>query len=97
MKALLIFPGTGPILILTTYESMEESGFIEKMGQKGVTKFIAFEVPLEKARARYGARYDIIAADLQGSEDMRVLDYNSHTAFHNFSFKELGEAVRYEK
>ena len=36
MKAGLVFTGTGPILILTTYESMRAPGFIEKLSIKGV-------------------------------------------------------------
>lgn len=97
MKAVLIFPGTGPILILTSYPSLIDERFIEKLSQKGINKFIAFEVPLETAKARYGARYDVIMQDLGDAEDMRVLDYNGHTAFHNFSFEELGELIKYEK
>jgi hypothetical protein len=97
MKAVLIFPGTGPILILTSYPSLIDERFIEKLSQKGINKFIAFEVPLETAKVRYGARYDVITQDLGDAEDMRVLDYNGYTAFHNFSFEELGEPIKYEK
>lgn len=97
MKAVLIFPGTGPILILTSYKSLTEKGFIEKLEHKGINKFIAFEVPLEKAKARYGTRYGVVEQDLGDTDDMRVLDYNGHTAFYNFSFKELGDPIKYEK
>jgi len=97
MKAALIFPGTGPILILTTYPSVTDERFLEKLKQKGINKFIAFEVSLDTAKQKYGSRYDLIVMDLGDTEDMRVLDYNGYTAFHNFSFKELGDAIKYEK
>jgi hypothetical protein len=52
---------------------------------------------LEKAKAKYGTRFDIIEQDLGDTEDMRVLDYTGHTAFYNFSFKELEDPIKYEK
>ena len=97
MIAALIFSGSTPILILTTYPYLNDDRFIEKLGQKGINKFIAFEVSLETAKVRYGTRYDIILQDLGDNEDMRVLDYDGHTAFQNFSFEELGEPFEYEK
>jgi hypothetical protein len=42
MKAGIVFPGTGPILILTTYESFEDEKFVEKLDFKGIKKFIAY-------------------------------------------------------
>ena len=97
MIAALIFSGSAPILILTSYPYLYDDRFIEKLGQKGINKFVAFEVSTETAKTRYGNRYDIILQDLGDSEDMRVLDYDGHTAFQNFSFKELGEPFEYEK
>lgn len=40
MKAGIIFTGSGPILILTTYATFEKPGFIEKLNAKGIKKFI---------------------------------------------------------
>ena len=97
MKAALIFSGTSPILILTTYPYLNDDRFIEMLCNKGIEKFIAYEVPIETAKARYGNRYEIILQDLGDTEDMRVLDYDGHTAFQNFSFEELGEPFQYEK
>lgn len=97
MKAALIFSGTSPILILSTYPSLIDQRFVEKLDQKGIHKFIAFEVPEGKAKSLYGARFTSIKGDLADTEDMRVLDYNGHTAFNNFSFDELGEPVKYGK
>ena len=48
MKAGIIFTGTGPILILTTFDSFENSKLVEKLATKGINKYIASELPLAK-------------------------------------------------
>ena len=53
MKASIIFTGSGPILILTTYESMNDISFIEKLAAKGIKKFIAYELPLDLVKSKY--------------------------------------------
>ena len=53
MKAGIIFTGSGPILILTTYDSFTVDIFVEKLKSKGITKFIAYEVPIDKAKEKY--------------------------------------------
>lgn len=96
MKAGIIFTGTGPILILTTFDSFEDPKLVEKLGIKGIKKFIASEVPLEKAKTKYGNHYTVIMGDLNQTDDLRVLDYNGYNVFHNFSFSELGKPIYYE-
>ena len=96
MKAGIIFTGTGPILILTTYESFTDSKIIEKLNTKGIKKFIACDLPLEKVRAKYGKHYDVIMGDLNQTDDLRVLDYNGYNVFYNFSFSEMGKPVYHE-
>lgn len=96
MKAVVIFTGTGPILILTSYEYMTNAGFVEKLAAKGIRKFIAVELPMEKVKKTYGKRFQVVMEDLYQTDDLRVLDYNGHNIFANFSFAELGEPVYYE-
>lgn len=50
MKAGIVFTGTGPILILTSYDSFDDPKFVEKLSAKGIKKFIARELPLEKVK-----------------------------------------------
>jgi hypothetical protein len=90
MKAGVIFTGSGPILILTTYDSLTGDDLGEKLAQKGIKKFIACEVDTELCRKRYGQHYDVIIKDVKQEDDLRVLDYNGYNVFHVFSFKELG-------
>ena len=43
-----------------------------------------------------GQQYKVILGDLKQSDDLRVLDYDGHQVFYNFSVGELGEPIRYE-
>ena len=96
MKAGIIFTGSGPILILTTYDSFTAPNFVEKLKTKGIKKFIAYEIPIEKAKEKYGLHFPIIMNDLKQSDDLRVLDYNGHHVMNSFSFEEMGNLIFYE-
>ncbi len=96
MKAGIFFTGTGPILILTTYESFNDLHFIEKLSGKGIKKFIAYEVSEDKVKQRYGMHFNVVLGDLRQSDDLRVLDYDGHHVFNNFSFRELSEPIHHE-
>ena len=97
MKAGIIFTGTGPILILTTYMSFNDPGLAEKLGAKGIQKFIACELPLDLVMEKYGAQFTVVVNDVKQSDDLRVLDYNGHNVFYNFLFSEMGDPVYYEQ
>ncbi|MBN1363787.1 MAG: hypothetical protein JW976_03185 [Syntrophaceae bacterium] len=96
MKAGIIFTGSGPILILTTYESFADPKLVEKLNTKGIKKFVAHEVQIEMVKERYGMHFPVIMGDLKQTDDLRVLDYNGHHVFNNFSFKEMGNPIYYE-
>lgn len=96
MKAGIFFTGTGPILILTTYASLDDPKLIEKLAQKGIKKYIAYEVPEELVKQRYGQHFKVILGDLKQTDDLRVLDYDGHHVFYNFSLDEIGEPVFHE-
>ena len=96
MKAGIIFSGTGPILVLTTYSSFEDRKFIEKLAAKGIRKFIAYEVPVDQVKAKYGHHFDVVMTDVKQTDDLRVLDFDGHRVFYNFSLHELGSSYLYE-
>jgi len=96
MKAGIYFTGSGPILLLTSYESLDDPSLVEKLGAKGVKKFIAYEVPVEMAKQKYGHHFTVIMGDLHQQDDLRVLDYDGHHVFNNFRLKELGEPMYHE-
>ena len=96
MKAGIFFTGTGPILLLTSYEDLNDPNLKAKLAAKGIKKYIAYEVAEDKVKDRYGQQYHTIMGDLRQSDDLRVLDYDGHHVFYNFSLHELGEAVLQE-
>ncbi len=96
MKAGVIFTGTGPILILTTYETFMDEKFIEKLGLKGIKKFMAYEVSLDLVKQKYGQQFDVIMKDVKQTDDLRVLDFDGHKIFYSFSFDDLGEVYQHE-
>ena len=51
--AYLVFTGTGPILVLSTYPRITDERLVSKLRYKGIDKFIAHEVDLTAVKARY--------------------------------------------
>jgi hypothetical protein len=92
MKSFLLMTGSGPLVILTSYTSIQDATLLEALLLKGIDKFVAYEVPLELAKDRYGGHYTAVINDWLETEDLRVLDFNGERAFRLFSFSELGEA-----
>lgn len=95
MKAAVVFTGTGPILILTNIESLDDKSLHSKIKDKGISKFIMREAPLDVVKARYGGRYNNLVDEMH-ERDMRVLDYNGNQVLVNFEFPELGLSVEVE-
>ena len=91
----LIFTGTGPILVLSTYPELTDARLLKKLRYKGINKFIAYEVDTEAVQKRYQGSFEGIAEDLLSVEDLRVLDFNGHQIMANFSLDELGSPIKY--
>ncbi len=96
MKAGYLFTGNGPMVILTSHQSLTDPDLIAKLGKKGVHKFIGHEVPVELARDRYGHHFEAVVGDLHQDDDLRVLDDHGNRVFHMFRFSELGEPIHFE-
>ena len=96
MNSFLLMTGSGPLMILTSHASIEDDKLLEKLLVKGIDKFIAYQVPEDLARERYGGHYNVVANDLHETDDLRVLDYNGDRAFRLFNFSELGKACMHE-
>lgn len=97
MKGVLVFSGSGPLLILTSYPTIDHPELVAKLKAKGLRKFLAYEVPIDRCKDLYGYTYRDIVADLEAHDDMRVLDFDGHRIFLNFSLRELGQAFVYEE
>lgn len=96
MKAGLLICGSGALVYLTSHKDFLDDSIIDKFRSKGIEKFIAYQVPVEEAKKRYGKHFDVVIADLRESDDLRILDYEGCRAFKMFSFKELGKPVFFE-
>jgi hypothetical protein len=92
----MLFTGSGPIVILTSHDSITAPTLLKKLEAKGIQRFVAYEIPLELAKARYGGHFTTVVNDLHESDDLRVLDYNGERAFALFRLDELNSPVFYE-
>ena len=96
MKAIMLMSGSGTVVVLTSYDSATDPALVERLAAKGIGKFLAYEVPLELAKERYGGHYHIVTNNLHETDDLRVLDYNGNRAFDLYRFDELGPLVIHE-
>ena len=96
MKAGIFFTGTGPILILTSYKSLDDPNLAEKLKLKGIKKYIAYEIPEDHVKQRYGQHFNVILGDLKQTDDLRVLDYDGHHVFYNFAPNEMENPVYHD-
>lgn len=96
MKAGIIFTGSGPILILTTYPRLDSAELAAKLSNKGIKKYIAYELPIEKVKEVYGTHYYAVMNDVQQTDDLRVLDYNGYHVFYSFPFSTLQNPIYFE-
>ncbi len=93
MKVVMLFTGSGPIVILTSHDSVTDPVLLKKLKPKGIERFLAYELPLDVAKERYGGHFATVLNDLHETDDLRVLDYNGERAFALFRLDELGNPV----
>ena len=96
IRAYIVFAGSGPLLLLSTYPKLTDERLVSKLRYKGIDKFIAYEVDLDAVRSRYEHSFVSVAKDLEEEEDIRVLDFNGHQIMANFSLGSLGEPIKFE-
>lgn len=97
MKTALLFTGSGPLVIATSYPSLTEPRLLAKLRAKGIGKFIGYELPLALAKERYAGHFEVVMQDLHESDDLRVLDFNGERAFALFHLTELGQPIMVEE
>ena len=96
MRSYLILTENGPLLVMTAHSTITEGSLLESMRLRGIEKFIAYEVPMERLHECYGVPFEVIAADLDRGKEMRVLDFDGPQIFQRLSFDELGREIHYE-
>ena len=96
MKSLLLLTASGPLLVLTSHESLHDRKLLDALKGRGIGKFVAFEVPLMLAKERYGGHFQVVENDLHETDDLRMLDLNGQRIFQLFRFDELGRPILQE-
>lgn len=96
MKGILVFAASGPILLLSSYDTIDNPQFAGHLRAKGMEKFLAWEVPVERCHELYGYTYRDDAADLAKHEGIHVLDNDGHRIFLNFALGELRGGIVHE-
>ena len=87
MKAGLVFTGSGPIVIITSCDTLDDPRLVQEMRNKGINRYIAYEVPIELLKKRN---------DRRQSDVLRVVDWVGRRAFNNFPLEQLGEPIHYD-
>jgi hypothetical protein len=93
MKTAMLFTGTGPILIVTRFESLTDPRLTGRLVAKGAQKLLCIELPLETVRERYGNHFDVVCENLHETDDLRVVDYDGHRILSLFSVNEYGPLI----
>jgi hypothetical protein len=96
MRSYLVLTENGPLLVLTSMASITEEFLLDSLHSKGIDKFIAYEVPVEKVHEFYGVPFEIISADLEKGKELRVVDFDGPHIFNRLSFTDLGRQIHFE-
>ena len=97
MKAGIVYTGTGPILILTSCDSLEHPDLAARLGEKGINKYVAFEVALELVRKNYGQHFAVVLGDSKQSDFLRVVDVEGQRIFNDFALEDMGQPIYHEE
>lgn len=94
VRVYMVFTGSGPILLVTkNNDGMQGAMAKTYLANKGIIRYIAYEVSVVRAKERYGHRFDANVAQLTSDMDLRVLDIDGHHVFNSFDYNEMGEPV----
>ncbi len=93
MKSAILYTSSGPIVVITCCESLTAPRFLSNLAKKGIGKFLAFELPIDLVRERYGNHYRLVCEDLLETDELRVLDYDGHRIMSLFTFSEYGPPI----
>lgn len=96
MRSYLVLAENGPLLVMTSLPRITESTLLDALHRKGIEKFIAYEVPVDRLHQFYGVPFEVVASDLERGKEMRVLDFDGHHIFDCLSLSDLGQEIQVE-
>jgi hypothetical protein len=94
MKSFLLFTHTGPVLILSQYDSINQPELLSNLTAYG--KFVAYEMPIEPIQSCYSAHFQSVLQDPKSNKAMIVLDEDGESIFTNISLRALGPSTVFE-
>ena len=83
------------MLVLSSYPKLTDERLVDMLRYKGIDKFIAYQVDLEAVESRYSATLPKLLDDLDGVEEVRVIDFNGHQIMANLSLDALGDPIKF--
>ncbi len=95
LRSYLLFTGSGPILVLSTYPKLTDERLVDTLRFKGIERFIAYEVDLDAVVSLYAERFERMKGEIAHGEDFRVLDFDGHQIMAKFSLDALGDPIKY--
>ncbi|MEO5372676.1 MAG: cytosolic protein [Alphaproteobacteria bacterium] len=96
MNVYMILTATGSEVVLTSYQSPTHPDLVTKLADKGIRKYVAYEIPVDMARERYGNHFMVVEHDSHDDDFLRILDEDGSRAFKLFRFSEMGTPVHWE-
>jgi hypothetical protein len=96
-KAGIITAGSGTILVVTACDSFEDPDLVKALRQKGIDKYVEFEVPLDLVKHQYGQHYSVIMADRSQTDLLRVVDVEGQRIFRNFPLSAFGPSLYHDE
>ncbi len=96
MRAFVLFTERAPVLILTSLGSATSRRLVARLGELGMTRYIAHEVPIEEVSRRYGRAFQVAELELAEGAGVSVLDHNGREVLRRLSLRALGVPVAAE-
>ncbi len=82
---------------MTACDSFEDPNFVKALSQKGINKYVQFEVPVDMVKRQYGQHYSVIMADRKQTDLLRVIDVDGQRIFRNFPLNAFGSPLYHEE
>lgn len=96
MNAFLVCTDSQPILVVASRAAVSGDRLADALADKGVTRFIAYEVSLDRLRDKYGVAFEVVESDIRAGAAVRVLDASGDRVFKKVHLSELEHPIRHD-
>ena len=74
MKALMLLTSGGALVVLSSHESPKDPILLSKLESKGVTKYLAYELPVAEVSEKYGGHFHRVMQDLRAPAAAKIVE-----------------------